>query len=78
MSAAVFFLAVASFGVLTGFADDADAVLFDKDGLKYETTSVDEVTVTGTTLSSGDLVIPPSVIYGGTNYTVTSIGNNAF
>jgi hypothetical protein len=79
LSAAFFFLAVASFRFMTGFADDADAISFDKDGFIYQTTSVDEeVTVTGTELTSGNLEIPSSVDYDGKTYKVTSIGNSAF
>ena len=33
---------------------------------------------TGSTLYVGDIVIPPTVVYGGRTYTVTAIGNDAF
>ena len=55
---------------------------FTLNGLKYESNSQISPTVSLTKYDgskpTGDLVIPGSVTYGGTGYTVTTIGNGAF
>lgn len=56
------------------------AQTFTVDGLEYEVTSTNpnEVTITGGTPATTDLVIPPSVTDNGTTYSVTIIGELAF
>lgn len=61
-------------GQLCAFADT-----FTVDGITYSTTSDTEVGVTkGSSSYSGDIVIPSSVTYNETTYSVTSIMKNAF
>jgi hypothetical protein len=60
----------------------ANAYDFMADGLYYNITSSNTVEVTyktkATSYYSGDLVIPGTVSYNGSAYTVTSVGKNAF
>ena len=55
---------------------------FEVDGIYYNITSDSEMTVEVTsnssTVYSGDVVIPANVVYNGSSYDVTSIGNGAF
>lgn len=46
------------------------------DGFTYSTSGTNATVTSGP--KSGDLVIPATFTYGGTQYTVTSIGNSAF
>ena len=70
------------------FATVATAHNFEVDGIYYNitdaTNKIVNVTYKGTSYSqysneyTGDVVIPESVTYNGTTYSVTSIGNSAF
>ncbi len=51
---------------------------FQVDGINYETTGEGTVAVTSGDSYSGDIVIPSTVTYNGTTYSVTSIGVGAF
>ena len=58
-----------------------NAQTFEVDGLKYTVTSTTDLTVSvkkGSTGPTGDVVIPASVTYNEKEYSVTSIGNDAF
>ena len=61
-------------------ADAAVGDQFTVGELIYEVTGEGEVEVADTTSTSisGELVIPSSVLYGSSDYQVTSIGHNAF
>ena len=55
------------------------AYSFEVGGIYYNTTGEAEVEVTsGSTEYTGDVVIPSSVSYSGTTYSVTAIGEDAF
>lgn len=54
------------------------AIEFEVNGIKYETTSSSTIKVAHKNDYSGDIVIPESVDYKGTTYSVTSIDNEAF
>ena len=57
----------------------AGAQDFTANGISYNILSTDDKTLEVTKGSySGAVIIPASVIYNGTTYSVTSIGNNAF
>lgn len=64
----------------------ASAYDFQIDGIYYNITSAEELTVEVTCKNinessgsySGDVIIPSSVVYGGNTYSVTGIGNYAF
>ena len=65
---------------LTGVFN-AQAYGFEVDGIYYYSTSADYVTVTGSPSDnkySGSVVIPSTVTYNGTTYTVTAISGYAF
>lgn len=51
---------------------------FEIDGFTYETLSDNTVELVSGTDASGDVVIPSTVTYNESSYTVTSIGNGAF
>lgn len=54
---------------------------FEVDGIYYNIINGNEASVTSSPTSSkytGDVTIPAIVIYNGTTYSVTSIGNSAF
>ena len=63
--------------VLTMVATTASAHDFDVDGIYYITNGDGTVEVTSNGYT-GDVVIPSSVTYSGTTYSVTSIGEDAF
>lgn len=50
---------------------------FEVDGIKYVFTSEETVSVVSNNYS-GDIIIPEHIVYNGTTYSVTSIGNRAF
>ena len=56
----------------------ADAVTFEKDGLKYEVTSPTTVRVAENKIAGVTVNVPASVENNGTTYTVNSIGEKAF
>lgn len=56
----------------------ADAVTFEKDGLKYEVTSPTTVRVAENKIAGVTVNVPASVEDNGTTYTVNSIGKEAF
>ncbi len=58
---------------LTAMAYDAEI-----DGIYYEFSGTEACVVRGDNLYSGDIVIPQSINYNGSPYTVTSIGEWAF
>ena len=58
---------------IPSFAQD-----FEIEGVKYAVTETDECEVTGTTIWSGDLLIPSTVTFDDHTYRVTGIKNNAF
>ena len=51
---------------------------FTEESVQYKITAENEVEVTGCENSVTELNIPQTVVYQGTEYTVTSIGNGAF
>ncbi|MFA6728574.1 MAG: leucine-rich repeat domain-containing protein [Prevotella sp.] len=57
---------------------DATGTIFNVDGINYEITSGTDVKVTGANYSTGTLRLVSSVLYEGTTYSVTSIGDRAF
>ena len=63
--------------LLTGYSISANADTFTMDGIKYETLSGSTAQVVSNSYS-GSIVIPSSVYYNGTTYSVTSIGSSAF
>ena len=56
----------------------ADAVTFEKDGLKYEVTSPTTVRVAENKIAGVTVNVPANVENNGTTYTVNSIGEEAF
>lgn len=65
-------LAVAFFGIRAG------AESFVSGDMTYITTSANTVELSMCNLKEGEVKIPATVEYGGTLYTVTSIGNDVF
>lgn len=63
--------------VLTLVATTASALSFEVDGILYDTNDDGTVEVVSNNYS-GVVVIPNSVTYSGTTYSVTSIGGSAF
>ncbi len=51
---------------------------FTQDGFTFQTLNSSEVKITGTSLSSGDLIIPEETEYNGVTYKVVEIGRQAF
>ena len=67
------------FAVLAVWCLTSNALTFEVDGLKY-TVNNDGATVTVSkgSKTTGELIIPETVSYGGNTYSVTAIGNSAF
>ena len=51
---------------------------FEVDGIYYNIDGNEAIVTYGTTRYAGDVIIPPSVTYEGTTYSVTTIGEHAF
>ncbi len=60
------------------FTFKALSITFVVDGISYITTTSNTVAVTSGSYNVSSIVIPANVSYNGNNYTVTSIGKNAF
>ena len=70
----ILMMLVASSATMMAYDFEVDGIYYNKNGTKaivtYKTTRYDSY--------SGDVIIPETVTYGGTTYTVTAIGKDAF
>ena len=60
------------------FSISASAYHVEVDGICYDTSETTATVTKGDNKYSGDIVIPESITYKNSNYSVTSIGNYAF
>ena len=60
------------------FSISASADVVEVDGVYYDISGTTATVTSGDNKYSGDIVIPESITYNNSKYSVTSIGNNAF
>ena len=60
------------------FSISASAYRLTKDGISYNISETTAIVTSGEKKYSGDIVIPESITYNNSKYSVTSIGDNAF
>ena len=60
------------------FSISASAYDVEVDGIYYDISGTTATVTSGDNKYSGDIVIPESITYNNSKYSVTSIGNNAF
>ena len=60
------------------FSISASADVVEVDGIYYDISETTATVTYGDNKYSGDIVIPESITYNGSKYSVTSIGNYAF
>ena len=60
------------------FSISASADVVEVDGICYDISETTATVTSGDNKYSGDIVIPESITYNNSKYSVTSIGNNAF
>ena len=60
------------------FSISASADVVEVDGIYYDISGTTATVTSGDNKYSGDIVIPESITYNNSKYSVTSLGNNAF
>ena len=60
------------------FSISASADVVEVDGVYYDISGTTATVTSGDNKYSGDIVIPESITYNNSKYSVTSLGNNAF
>ena len=60
------------------FSISVSADVVEVDGVYYDISGTTATVTSGDNKYSGDIVIPESITYNNSKYSVTSIGNNAF